>query len=186
MKSSKIIIAIFALIIVAVLGGFIALKIFCHPSDQEQPIENPETQVTLGKGVQTPINLAGTSTTSPEHLTTSTDPIIYSFAIGPAVDQIDTYVWISPSSTDFVLNYQVSYSYDGIDWYGQGHATTTGYLVSHDPATTTEKWIPGTPEFRKFPSITDVNAKYIRYTFSRGADYLNGAIYAWVMIKSSY
>lgn len=141
--------------IVSVILGFS----FCKKTAQDP---------TMGArgGNITGFPIFGTATTSPEHLATSTDPLIEEIHLGDSVSNVALLSDTIASSSSSTFNYDFYSSYDGLDWYDMGNATST------------------TASSTKVINLGTVNNRYLKVEVSASQD--NGAIYTEAIIKSSY
>lgn len=128
-------------------------------------------------GVPTPraasINLAGSSTTVLQELSTSTDPVIKTVEIGESVDLARLNMAYNASGTVATIETSFEYSWDGTNFFaevgGFNNNTTSVDTLMLNNATSSVIFVPGkASELQQQSFAFDTKgARYIRFKFSR-------------------
>lgn len=170
MKKNKILIV--AIVVLLVVGiGYVVYN-------KKQQVEVPSVvdvyvdSKTVGFATAATVNSIGTSIL-PIHFATSTLATSTSAThnIGIQTDQIDLNLKVTASSTTSQIRWQYEFSNNGTEWFGEDSKTTSGAVVTHQSATTTHYWTPGTivTSFKNI-GLTDIAAKYFRLKVFRGSN----------------
>jgi len=175
----------FLLIVTSVAVGMLVYQVV---TDQlSQGPSAPEDAIILGSGGSTAVatNLIGTSA-APVYLTaTSATSTSNTIMVGFEADQIDLNVQVTASTTASQVQWQYEFSHDGTNWFGEDTKSSSGSTVTHQAATTTHQWTPGTTiPANKNIGIGSVATRFFRLKVYRAPETANVAVWVQGIAKS--
>ena len=148
----------------------------------------------LGGGFDQNIILVGSKSSTDVitvvNVSTSTPTSTKTVIIGNEIDQVDLQICVTASSTTSIVKWQLEYSDDETNFFGEDSNTVSGVVVTHGASTTTHQWTPATTEpICKTAVIANTNSKVHKFTFFRGAnssiDSNNFDLYAEAIFKAN-
>lgn len=138
---------------------------------------------TAGTGTTTTNGCINNGTTTPVFLTSAAATTTLTVASANATT-ISVNLDAIASSTSSVLTWSMQYSYNGVDWYNEDTASTTGSITTHSGVAVVHSWTPGTTvESRRSMNLPTHGAKFTRIGFQ--ATGANASLYAQAILQNS-
>lgn len=167
------------LAIVAVLVGVIVSNTADKADEALQGISAAQQSYVLAGSKN-----ATSSAISYSNIATTTDPSVFTTRIGYGVDGVDLNLCVVASSTTARVDWTYDYSNDGVNYFNYDNASTSGDVLTHAVASSTNQWTPtSTSQKCRNVVVRSLNAEYMRVTFTRGAAFQNYNLFAELTTK---
>lgn len=167
------------------LGVFIGLTVL---SGGILLYQNMPEQISVGSFAVEPDYLGGTT-----KYATSTKTFAEAGAASSTIiancdgaDMLDFNLMVAASSTATVVNWEYSFSYDGIDYfYEDGKTVASIATITHNPSHVVHSWTPGTTEEQtKNVTVTPIASKYCKVEI--GTTGANANLWAEFLSRKTY